>query len=102
VIKKVSKEEKAFHYRCPACHYLVEKDVLFAQCCPICGWISPLVMSRKLDAGENSLHVDVTEEEDIIRITTELHMVDDNIRLDVIEKTYRNGVLEVQLRKAGR
>jgi HSP20 family molecular chaperone IbpA len=128
VIKRVSKEEHAFQYRCPACHYLVEKDMLFGNGCPICGWVSPLAMSRELNAGVNSSHVDVIEEEDIIRITTELlHVDEDDIKLDVngnrllissggfnriiplryavgqfIEKTYRNGVLEVKLRRTGR
>ncbi len=125
-MKKSSKEEKAFHYRCPACHYLVEKDILFGQGCPICGWVSPLAMPGELNAGENSLHIDVIDEGDIIKITTELPMVDENcIKLDVngnkllissgafnriiplhyaveqvLEKTYRNGVLEMKLRKA--
>jgi len=104
----------------------VEKGRLFGQGCPICGWVSPLAMSRELNAGENSSHIDVIDEGDIVRITTELPMVDENsIKLDVngnkllmssggfnriiplhyaveqiIEKTYRNGVLEVKLRKA--
>jgi len=128
VIKKGSKEEHAFQYRCPICHYLVEKDMLFGQVCPICGWVSPLAMSRELNADENSFHLDIIEEDDIIRITTELFQVDeDNIKLNVngnrllissggfnriiplhyavgqvIEKTYRNGVLEVKLRRTGR
>ena len=126
MIKKISKENKAFHYRCPECHYLLEKDLLFGQGCPICGWVSPLAMSRKSNAG-NMIHVDVVEEEANIRITTELPTVDENnLKLDlisnkllissgefniiiplryaveqVIEKTYRNGVLEVKLCKAG-
>jgi HSP20 family molecular chaperone IbpA len=96
---------------------------LFGQGCPICGWVSPLETARESNARANSLHVDVVEEDDIIRITTELPMVDENsIKLDamgnkllissgefsriiplrhavgqVIEKTYRNGVLEVKL-----
>ncbi len=74
------------------------------------------------------MHVDVVEDEDTIRITTELPTAGQNsIKLDVdgnklliscgrfnriiplhnsagqiIEKTYRNGVLEVKLRKTGR
>jgi len=126
VIKKISKENKAFQYRCPECHYLLEKDLLFGQGCPICGWVSPLVMSRKSKSG-NMIHVDVVEEEANIRITTEVPAVDENnLKLDlisnkllissgefniiiplryaveqVIEKTYRNGVLEVKLCKAG-
>ncbi len=126
MIKKISKENKAFHYRCPECHYLLEKDLLFGQGCPICGWVSPLAMSGKSNAG-NMIHVDVVEEEANIRITTELPTVDENnLKLDlisnkllissgefniiiplryaveqVIEKTYRNGVLEVKLCKAG-
>ncbi len=96
-MKKAGKE-KEFQYRCPACHYLVEKDMLFGQGCPICGWVSPLVMPG--NAGENSSHADIIEEGDIITITTELPQADENdIKLDVIEKTYRNGVLEVKLRK---
>ncbi len=73
------------------------------------------------------MHVDIVEEDDLIRITTELPMVDENrIKLDamgnkllissgefsriiplrhtvgqVIEKTYRNGVFEVKLRRQG-
>jgi HSP20 family molecular chaperone IbpA len=118
----------AFQYRCPACHYLVEKGRLFGQGCPICGWVSPLGMTGELNAEENSLHVDIVEDDDTIRITTELPLADQNgIKLDVdgnkllifsgrfnriillhtsveqiIEKTYRNGVLEVKLRKTGR
>jgi HSP20 family molecular chaperone IbpA len=114
-----------FHYRCPECHYLVEKELLFGQGCTICGWVSPLVMSRELNAVENSSHVDIIEEEDIIKITTELHMIDENnLKLDVngnklvissggfdriiplpyaveqvIEKTYRNGVLGIIVKK---
>ncbi len=85
-------------------------------------------MTGELNAEENSLHVDVVEDDDTIRITTELPSACQNcIRLDVdgnkllissgrfnriiplrnsvgqiIEKTYRNGVLEVKLRKTGR
>lgn len=83
-------------------------------------------MSGKSNA-RNMIHVDVVEEEANIRITTELPTVDENnLKLDlisnkllissgefniiiplryaveqVIEKTYRNGVLEVKLCKAG-
>ena len=125
-MKKISEEDKAFNYRCPECHYLLEKDLLFGQGCPICGWVSPHAMSRKSNSG-NMVHVDVVEEESNIRITTELPTVDENnLKLDlisnkllissgefniiiplryaveqVIEKTYRNGVLEVRLCKAG-
>lgn len=125
-MKKISKENMAFHYRCPECHYLLEKELLFGQGCTICGWVSPLAMSKKLNSG-NMIHVDVVEEETNIRITTELPTVDENnLKLDlisnkllissggfniiiplryvveqIIEKTYRNGVLEVKLCKSG-
>ncbi len=84
-------------------------------------------MTGELNAEENSLHVDVVEDDDTIRITTELPLAGQNgIKLDVdgnkllissgrfnriiplrnpvgqiIEKTYRNGVLEIKLRKTG-
>ncbi len=126
-MKKVSKEEKLFNYRCPVCHYIVEKDILFRQCCPICGWVSPLVSSGKLNVFENSPHIDIFEDREKIRITTQLPIVDgNNIKIDVnsnkllissgefnaiillpdavehvIRKTYRNGVLDILLRKSG-
>jgi HSP20 family molecular chaperone IbpA len=125
-MKKIIGENKAFHYRCPECHYLLEKELLFGQECPICSRVSPHAMPRKSNSG-NMIHVDVVEEEANIRITTELPTVDENnLRLDlisnkllissgefniiiplryavekVIERTYRNGVLEVKLCKAG-
>jgi HSP20 family molecular chaperone IbpA len=106
----------------------VEKSRLFGQGCPICGWVSPLGITGELNAEENSLHVDVVEDDDTLRITTELPIVGQyGIKLDldgnnllissgrfnriiplrysvgqIIEKTYRNGVLEVKLRKTGR
>ncbi|VVB86737.1 Uncharacterised protein [uncultured archaeon] len=121
-------EGMVYQYRCPACHYLMEKDVLFGQGCRICGWVSPLMMPGELNAGEESFHVDIIEDADTIRIITDLPVVEENsIKLDadgnkllissgefnriipvhcevgrIIEKTYRNGVLEVKLRKAGR
>lgn len=125
-MKKICNENKAFHYRCPECHYLLENDLQFGQGCPICGWVSPIEMSKKSNGG-NMIHVDVVDEEANIRITTELPTVDENnLKLDlisnkllissgefniiiplhyaveqVIEKTYRNGVLEIKLCKAG-
>jgi HSP20 family molecular chaperone IbpA len=35
-------ERHIFHYRCPECHHIVEKEQLFEKGCPICGWTSPL------------------------------------------------------------
>jgi hypothetical protein len=133
MIRKTNIKEKAtigknaFKYRCPACHYLVEKEILFDVCCPICGWISPLMRSRQQNASEVISQVDLVDEGDILRITAELPMLDEkNIILDVnenkllissgsftriiklrypveqiIEKTYINGVLDIQLRKIG-
>ncbi|MFZ3166296.1 MAG: hypothetical protein WA130_01690 [Candidatus Methanoperedens sp.] len=125
---KTNTGEKELQYRCPACYYLVEKDILFDMCCPICGWVSPLVKSRQQNANEGISQVDLIDEGDILRITAELPMLDEkNIILDVngkkllissggfariiqlgcpveqiIEKTYSNGVLDIQLRKLGR
>jgi hypothetical protein len=121
-------EGMVYHYRCPACHYLVEKDLLFGQGCLVCGWVSPLTMPGELTEVKKSFHVDVIEDADTIRITTELPVVEENsIKIElagnellissggyrriipvhcavgqIIEKTYRNGVLEVKLRKTGR
>jgi hypothetical protein len=125
---KTTAGEKELQYRCPACYYLVEKDILFNVCCPICGWVSPLMKSRQQNASEGISQVDLIDEGDILRITAELPMLDENnIMLDVngnkllissggfariiqlrcpvehiIEKTYSNGVLDIQLRKVGR
>jgi hypothetical protein len=125
---KATIREKELQYRCPACYYLVEKDILFDRCCPICGWVSPLVKSRQQNASEGISQVDLIDEGDILRITAELPMLDEkNLILDVngnkllissgkftriiqlrypveqiIEKTYNNGVLDIQLRKMGR
>jgi HSP20 family molecular chaperone IbpA len=71
----------------------VEKSTLFGLGCPICGWVSPFGMIGELNAEKNSLHVDIVEDDDTVRITAEGQ---------IIEKTYRNGVLEVKLRKIGR
>jgi|GEM_PF-2092924 len=126
--EKAPNGEKELKYRCPACYYLVEKDILFEVCCPICGWVSPLVKSRQQNANVGISQVDLIDEGDILRITAELPMLDENnILLDVnnnkllissggfariiqlccpveqiIEKTYSNGVLDIQLRKVGR
>jgi len=96
----------------------VEEEMLFGPGCPICGWVSPLVKDS---------HVDVLDEGDTIRIALELHDAEEgNIKLvthgnklrissgrfnriillrhapgEVIEKTYKNGVLELKLRKSG-
>ncbi len=82
--------------------------MLFGQGCPVCGWVSPQKMPEKSNAEENILHVDVIEEDDFICITFELPLFNENnIKFDVngnrrvIEKTYRNGVLEVKLLKTG-
>ncbi|MFA4956164.1 MAG: hypothetical protein WC556_04235 [Candidatus Methanoperedens sp.] len=125
---KAAIREQKIQCRCPACHYLVEKEILFDVCCPICGWVSPLVKSRQQNANEGISQVDLIDEGDILRITAELPMLDEkNIMLDVngnkllissggfariiqlccpvehiIEKTYSNGVLDIQLRKLGR
>jgi hypothetical protein len=121
-------EGMAYRYRCPTCHYLVEKELLFQQGCHICGWVSPLMIPRELTEGKKSFHVDFIEDADTIRIISELPMVEESsIKLElegnellissggsrriipvpcavgqIIEKTYRNGVLEVKLRKTGR
>ncbi|MBE0427753.1 MAG: hypothetical protein IBX72_14055 [Nitrospirae bacterium] len=128
MIRNETTWEKALRYRCPACYYLVEKDILFDMCCPICGWVSPLVKSRQKNANEGISQVDLIDEGDNIRITAELPVLDEkNIMLDVngnkllissgefagtiqlrcpvehiIEKTYSNGVLDVQLKKMER
>ena len=39
-------ERHIFRYRCPECHYIVEKEQLFGEGCPICGWTSPLKSKR--------------------------------------------------------
>jgi len=126
--EKATTGRKELQYRCPACYYLVEKDILFDVCCPICGWVSPLVKSRQQSANEAISQVDLIDDGDILRITAELPMFDENnISLDVngnkllissggfariiqlrcpveqiIEKTYSNGVLDIQLRKVER
>jgi HSP20 family molecular chaperone IbpA len=116
-----------FHYRCPECHYLVEKEILFDIGCPVCGWISPNATSKGSTAENRSELVDVFDEGDIIWVTAKLPLIDeDNINLDVkdnmlliytrnfkrsvflhysvkpdIERTYRNGILEIKLKKIG-
>ena len=116
-----------FDYRCPECHYLVEKEELFDVGCPICGWISPLEKTCKLKIETKSEQIDLFDDKDIILLTAQLPIVEgDSINIDVegntlkisagdfnrivhldcavepdIEKTYKNGVLEVKLRKIG-
>ncbi len=109
-------------YRCPGCHYLVEKELLlFGSGCPVCGWISPILALKELSAE----YMDVFDDGNIVHVTAELSFVDGkDIRLDVkdnklvisagsfkrivplryeveqhIENTYCNGVLEVKLKR---
>lgn len=103
-----------FHYRCPECHYLVEKEMLFSRGCPFCGCVSE--------------QIDIIDDKDVIWVTTELPNVDEeSLTIDVdgntllisagsfrrivplpyaveqvIEKTYRNGVLGIILKKISR
>mgnify|MGYP005862511607 CR=1 FL=1 len=36
-------DRAVFNYRCPRCHRIVEKELLFSVGCPLCGWTTPLV-----------------------------------------------------------
>jgi len=120
------KSEYRLHYRCPECHYLVEKEVLFNAGCPMCGWVSPLAISGELIADDRNRHIDIVDDEDFIWLVTELPVVDENgitidlegstllisagslrrivplryaVETDIERTTYRNGVLEIKLKK---
>lgn len=82
--------DKASVYRCPRCHYLLDRSFMMSMGCRICGWVSPLVFGGR--------HVEVAYGEETVRVTMEL---DAEQRFEDVEATYRNGVLEVILKRAG-
>lgn len=127
MIYRSENERQTLRYRCPQCHYLVDTWALFGIGCPICGWVSPLAY-RQQPPPCSRTYIDVIYEEEVVRVTTELPVVNEgSIKLSidndtlmisagsldrivplrravgqVIEKTYKNGVLEIVLRKKGR
>ena len=50
-------ERHIFRYRCPECHHIVEKEQLFGEGCPLCGWTSPLKFKRVAEEIPPSLEV---------------------------------------------
>jgi len=106
------KSGHVFRFRCPECHYLVEKEMLFSRGCPFCGCVSEII--------------DIIDDNDVIWVTAELPSVDEesltidakgntllisagsfrrivplSYAVEYIERTYKNGVLEIKLRKTG-
>ena len=119
--------EYILNYRCPECHYLVEEDLLFNTGCPICGWVSPLAAPYELVADDSrNKHIDIVDDEDFVWVVVELPVVDEDgitidlegdtllisagslrrivplrygVETDIERTTYRNGVLEIKLKK---
>ena len=124
-MKNGSGNGQAVNYRCPQCHYMVEQWILFGIACPVCGWTSPLHARRGRRVNDVCNPIDVHYDGGTVRVTTEMAAVDEkDIALEVggniltisaggldrivmlrhavgqdIARTYRNGVLEITLRK---
>lgn len=120
-------DKQEFNYRCPKCHYTVEREQLFGIGCPVCGWISPLKINP--EAKEKSPLMDVFDEKGCMRVVAELPGVkkdDIKVRLEsralrisvntpdsaycrevnlpclvqgIAKTTFNNGILEVIVRK---
>jgi len=127
--RNISNSGYSFQYRCPACHYLVEEKTLFEAGCPICGWTSPLREKVCIkEQNEQYEQIDIVDDGDFLRVTAELPILnfdklfieasgkkllisaDRYIRIipldhevsEEFEKTLRNGVLDIKLKKTGR
>lgn len=51
-----SMDEAVFNHRCPGCHRIVERELLFSIGCPVCGWKSPIRESSETRRGFQELH----------------------------------------------
>ena len=80
-------------YRCPECHHIIEKELLFEVGCPLCGWVSPLrgtVSLARKGFGTREPLVDVLDEPDCFKIVAELPGVaEDDIKTSFDPENHR-------------